>query len=288
MIRHTSPGHESWAMRAVKQNPEGLLLLAAGCALLMRQGSASSRPAMSQRRTHMGTGRDFTQTEGARQYGSGIADQARQYGSGIAEQTRDTARAYASSMSDYAGQARRTMEETSDRFMEQAQSTMERAHSTMEDTMERVLREQPLAVALAGLAAGAAIAAAFPATRIERETLGPVHDQVARAAEQMGERLNEATTRAGETLKSAADERGLNTEGLKEVASEVADTFTSTIRGANTDSARSGQSQSRSGQSQSGQSQSQTRSGQSAGASTEEWSGTPEASAPTGAGNQSR
>src|SRR4029079_10916170 len=33
-------GSTDWLMGAVKKNPEGLLLLAAGCALLMRSGSS--------------------------------------------------------------------------------------------------------------------------------------------------------------------------------------------------------------------------------------------------------
>jgi len=41
--------------------------------------------------------------------------------------------------------------------------------------MQRVLREQPLAVAVAGLAAGAAVAAMFHSTEIEDRALGGAH-----------------------------------------------------------------------------------------------------------------
>jgi hypothetical protein len=41
----------------------------------------------------------------------------------------------------------------------------------------------------------------------------------------------EAAGKAGERLKSAAEERGLTSEGLKEVAGEVADTFKDAMSG---------------------------------------------------------
>ena len=84
---------------------------------------------------------------------------------------------------------------------------------------------------MAGIAAGAAIAAAFPPTDLERDTLGPIGGQMSKAAEQFGDQLREATTKASETLRTAADQRGLNAEGLKEVAGEVVDTFKSSIKG---------------------------------------------------------
>ena len=39
----SSFGSADWLMSAVKKHPEGLLLLAAGCALLLRSGSASAQ-----------------------------------------------------------------------------------------------------------------------------------------------------------------------------------------------------------------------------------------------------
>ena len=58
-----------------------------------------------------------------------------------------------------------------------------------------MLREQPLAVALAGLAAGAAVAAAFPRTEPENRTLGPAHDALTKAAAKAGENLMGAARR---------------------------------------------------------------------------------------------
>ena len=140
--------------------------------------------------------------------------------SDTARQSLDAAKTYASSAAEYAGEARRKVGEQSDRVARQTRSMA-----------QGVLQNQPLAVVVAGLAAGAALAATFPPTELEKETLGPAGDQVSKAAERVGDQLKQAATKAGEKLKSAAKERGLRTEGLKDVASEVAETFKASIRG---------------------------------------------------------
>ena len=66
---------------------------------------------------------------------------------------------------------------------------------------------------------------------MERQTLGPIGDQISGAAGRMGEQLQQATAKAGEKLKSAADERGLNADGLKDVAKEVASAFSEGMSG---------------------------------------------------------
>jgi hypothetical protein len=86
-------------------------------------------------------------------------------------------------------------------------------------------------VALVGAAAGAAVAAAFPATDLENRTLGPTGERLRDAAGKAGEQLKDAATKAGQRLAAAADERGLNTEGLKEVARDVGETFSSALEG---------------------------------------------------------
>jgi len=86
-------------------------------------------------------------------------------------------------------------------------------------------------VAALGLAAGAAVAAFFPATELERRTLGEAREAIADAATRAGENLVGAAGEAGERLKAGVAERGLNPEGLKELARDVAETFTSAAAG---------------------------------------------------------
>jgi len=224
-------GSADWLMSAVKKNPEGLLLLAAGCALLLRFGRTSAQgsryvPGQYQRYPGSHAGYDDNDQEWKMREGmSRAAETAREYASNVGKSLSDTAEnvgktlsettdRYVSAAGDYAEEARRTIVDQSGRIVDQAQTTV-----------ERIVREQPLAVAIAGLAAGAAVAAAFPATRFERETLGPVGERLSDAVSNAGERLSDAASAAGEQLMTAAEEKGLNKEGLKDVARDVAGSF---------------------------------------------------------------
>jgi hypothetical protein len=224
-------GSADWLMSAVKKNPEGLLLLAAGCALLLRSGRGSdqrSRYVSGRYQRYPGSQAGYDASDQDWQMREGMsraADTAREYASNVGRTLSGTAEnvgktlsettdRYVSAAGDYAEEARRTIVDQSGRMVEQAQSTV-----------ERIVREQPLVVAIAGLAAGAAVAAAFPATRFEREMLGPAGERLSEAVSDAGERLTDAASAAGDRLRTAAEEKGLNKEGLKEVARDVAGSF---------------------------------------------------------------
>lgn len=199
-----------WMFNAVKRNPEGLLLLAAGAVLMMRTSTRASGAAQSMAPAYDQNSRTYP----------GDVRTTFDAASNIARETVDAAASYATAASDYADKARRVVGEQSERMAQQAQSAA-----------SSILQNQPLAIVIAGIAVGAAVAAAFPPTSIEKDTLGPIGDQVSKAAERFGDQVKEATTKAGERLKTAADQRGLNAEGLKEVADEVVDSFKSSMKG---------------------------------------------------------
>ena len=216
---------------AVKQSPEALLLLAAGCALLMR-----SRPASGSSNWSPGTvggadsgGGSTSAGGGVRQYASNIADRAseytsdvtdkaRQYTADVAGKARETLGSYASAATSYADQARRTIGD-------QSQQALQQTQSAVQGTFDRMLKDQPLVVAFAGLAVGAALAASFPTTDAEKETLGPLGERVSDAAVKVGERLKDAASEATDTVKQSAERRGLTADGLKQMASEAAGAF---------------------------------------------------------------
>jgi hypothetical protein len=233
-----------WLLGTVRRNPEAVLLLAASCCLLMRSGSASSRSRISPReddwsyRSHAsGASSDFRRASASAGEGlshaaasaTDAAERAGNYASRMKDRVADTASSYADSVAEFAGDASRNVAEHSARLTRQARSTME-------STMNRVLREQPLAVAAAGFAAGAAVAAMFPSTDIEDRALGGAHEKLKDAAEKAGTKVMDAAGKAGERLKSAAEERGLTSEGLKEMAGDVASTFTDAVSGKSDDS----------------------------------------------------
>jgi gas vesicle protein len=227
MYSDSDSGAAGWLVGAVRNNPEGLLLLAAGCALLMRSTGASksrrSRDAREYGRHMTQSGREARD----RTVGERISDTAKsagEYVSDIGESVVETASSYASSVSGYADDVARTAAEQTGRFAQQAKSGIG-------DTISRVVQEQPLTVALVGAAAGAAVAAAFPASDLENRTLGPTGERLRDAAGRAGEQLKDAATKAGHRLAAAADERGLNTEGLKEVARDVGETFSNALEG---------------------------------------------------------
>ena len=172
-----------WLLDTVQRKPEAVLLIAAGCALLMRSGRPvvdirsvreSGLPSLSQNRA--GTAEQGSVTESAKAYASQAAATVSEYS--------DTAR---QTVSDYAEGARRGISDSSDWLRTQAETTY--------NTASEALRDQPVLVAALGLAAGAALAAFFPTTEVERRAgaalaakASDVGDQVLAAAERAGER----------------------------------------------------------------------------------------------------
>jgi hypothetical protein len=152
--------------------------------------------------------------DAARQTTAEMGDRVSDMGSRIS----DAASSYAASVSRFANDTTRSVAQRSSEFYDQGTETVQSA-------VQRVVREQPLMVALAGLAAGAAVAAAFPRTDIEERTLGPAGERLTEFAAQKAEQLKNAGMAAGEHLRSSAEQRGLNADGLKEMARGAADTF---------------------------------------------------------------
>ena len=144
-------GATGWLVGAVKNNPEGLLLLAAGCALLMRStGTSKSRRSRDARvydRNDMTQSRREARDRTVGERLSDTAKSAGEYVSDIGESVVETASSYASSVSGYADDVARTAAEQTGRFAQQAKSGIG-------DTISRVVQEQPLTVALVGAAAG--------------------------------------------------------------------------------------------------------------------------------------
>ena len=195
-----------WLLDTVQRKPEALLLIAAGCALLMRSGGSltgiwssreSNSPALSQNRPAMA---------------GGVADSRSGYASKVADTVSEYSDNARQTVSDYAEGARRGISDSSDWLRTQAESTYR--------TASEALRDQPILVAGLGLAAGAALAAFFPTTEVERRAgavlatkASEVGDQVLAAAERAGER-------ARDTVKEAVAERVL-APAVKEVVGEV-------------------------------------------------------------------
>ena len=184
----------------IKRNPEGLLLVAAGCALLLRTGSS--------RYWNAGSG------DVKRSADSTFADASNQVGDYV-RKAGDTAAEYATEVGSYAAATAESLKEGADRVQ-----------ASLTDTVGNAVERQPLLVAAAGLLAGAAVAAAFPASDLERRAVGPLGENLKDAASDIANRLTEGAEAASDRLKQVADERGLSASGVKEVASELSQAFT--------------------------------------------------------------
>jgi ElaB/YqjD/DUF883 family membrane-anchored ribosome-binding protein len=212
-----------WVVNTARRKPEALLLVAAGVALMMRSGSGFTS---SWSRTGDTYGRaswqDETMTSGARAGVDRATDEASRHASGMRDRVRDTASAYASTVGDYAQDARRRMGEYTGAVRENLSSATDqvaRSAQTAARSAANTLREQPLLIAALGIATGAAVAALFPATDIERRTLGPAGEALVGAAGAAGRDFMERAARTGEEVRRAAE------DGLKDMAHQAADSF---------------------------------------------------------------
>lgn len=190
-----------WLFGALKKNPEGLLLVAAGAVLLMRKNAvraATAAESAGTRQTHVGAERGDSNF-------SGIMDKAERGAASVA-----------SFASNYAEKTRHAASEGTARITRQAQVAYEGG-------LHRVLESQPLIVPLAGLAAGAVVAALLPESDFEKQALGPAGEQITEGAFRVGDQLKETASKAAGTLKTAVVEHSLDPAGLKSIATEVTD-----------------------------------------------------------------
>jgi hypothetical protein len=194
-----------WLIGTAKRHPEALLVLAAGCALLMRSGGGSPQ------NHNDSAGSD------ARWQNSPATKKATETVSDLKDRATDVV----SSVSDYAGGVGRTISAQTSQIAGQAQSTLQTGFG-------HLLRDQPLALVALGLAAGAAVATLLPATEMEERTLAPARDAIAGVTGKMGENLIEAASDAGQQLTRGIAERA---EGFKELVQEVGERFTDKITG---------------------------------------------------------
>jgi hypothetical protein len=183
--------------------------VAAGCALLMRGVGGSSQGASNS---------DESAGSDGRWQGSRATEKASETVSDL----KDRATNIASSVSDYAGGVGRTISAQTSQIAGQAQSTLQTGFG-------HLLREQPLALVVLGLAAGAAVAMLLPATEMEERTLAPARDAIAGVTGKVGENLIEAASDAGERLAHGIAERA--SDGFNELVHGVGEKLADRVAG---------------------------------------------------------
>ena len=221
MSSYSTQTPRGWLTDVITRNPEGLLFLAAGAALLMRKARSTQHGFHVNQRWDSEIRHSDADRNRPRKFSETVSEAARSvgdYASDVSEKVRENVSSYASSVAEYADHA----SESSTRIARQTRSTVG-------NSIQAVLREQPLTVAVAGAALGVAVAAAFPPTEIEKRNLGPAGKRLKEAAGKAGEQITEAGIQAKEKLVSAAEDRGLTADGLKEMVQEVGDAFSQAL-----------------------------------------------------------
>lgn len=160
-----------------------------------------------------------------------IAGQARDTVTGAASQARDTVSSAASQVTGTVSNAASQVQETAGEWVDEVQYRAQR----LEDRFQETLYRNPLAVAAATLALGAAVGFALPTTRRESELMGEARDslvekaqevasttmekvqQVAsNVADQAGPAVSEAAREVGQTVRQEAGQAAR--EGAREVS----------------------------------------------------------------------
>jgi ElaB/YqjD/DUF883 family membrane-anchored ribosome-binding protein len=236
--RTGQPGMGDRIFAAVRGNPEGLLLLAAGCALLLRSrslsapsqngyGYASDRPPTPTR-----YGNDWHSASshgGVQRSTSNLAARARDMAADASERIDESVRSAASTATEYAhGVTHQASEYAQDAYgqaSDYAQRFTAEAHSNFRNTVDYLVRERPLVIAVAGLAAGAAVAAAFRPTEFEKDALRPVGAKMSEVIEEAGEKVKETAAKAGERLKEAVDDPSKLKESVSGIMDDVSEAF---------------------------------------------------------------
>jgi hypothetical protein len=93
------------------------------------------------------------------------------------------------------------------------------------DNLTDLFKAQPLALGAIGLAIGAGIAAALPATEMENSYLGEASETLkSRAAEIAGDQIEKASSLATDVVETVAEEarkEGLTMDGAKAAMSDL-------------------------------------------------------------------
>jgi hypothetical protein len=116
--------------------------------------------------------------------------------------------------------------------------------TTARDNLASLFKAQPLALGALGLAIGAGIAAALPATEVENAYLGEASETVKnKSAEMAGQQVDKVTTLATHVVDVATEEarkQGLTTEGIKAAAGDLASKVGRVVEAARTGGADHG------------------------------------------------
>ena len=138
---------------------------------------------------------------------------------------KDAVRDGAAGAFDNAARYGRDYADTASEYVTSMPGTGTEIFDTVRSNLSDVFKAQPLALGAIGIAIGAGIAAALPATELETDYLGETSDTVkAKAAEFAAEQTDRVTTVAENVVEAVTEEarkQGLTLEGAKSAAGDI-------------------------------------------------------------------
>jgi ElaB/YqjD/DUF883 family membrane-anchored ribosome-binding protein len=145
-----------------------------------------------------------------------ITDRLRNVASGAADTARAATERATSAVSSAAASVRDAASSAADTTRQQldyVSGQVRQGTRVASDRFGSVLQENPMALGVAALAAGAIVGLTLPATRVEGQYMGEARDrlvdQAKSAAQEAVEKVQHVAQEAGRTLKDAAQKEGL-------------------------------------------------------------------------------
>lgn len=240
----------SGLVHTIRENPVPAALVGIGLGWLMMSNKDEDYPTYYQERNgrHYNGGRDYRPyyahyPREADQFGQGesaqervgeavenvqervgeMTDQARQRVSSLAHDAREQVRGTAEHLGDQAEHLTQEARARAEDMRFQTRMGMYRAKRTFSDTLE----ENPMAVAVAALAAGALVGMVLPSTPIENQLLGETRDRVIDEARTVAQDAAERVKHVAQEAQHAAVDTAKRT-AEKEWQSTDADSMTTT------------------------------------------------------------
>lgn len=104
------------------------------------------------------------------------------------------------------------------------------AGQSIQETLPKFVEEQPLVVGAIGLALGAVIASAFPATRLETDLVGDASATAKQKLSALSDSAADAAKRAMSAAAAEADRQGLSAEGIQETLGQTLETVKGAVK----------------------------------------------------------
>ena len=219
---------------AARENPIPTMLVGAGCAMFLSEktgltGLMSRAASDDQPDPEDKAG---AKARSAKTNGGSLAKGLKEGAHDVAEALEDGAAKVGEAAGGIAGavthRVQGAVEGVGEQIAEASDRTKEQASKTarlLKDRADAFMQDQPLLAAAIGVAIGALVATAFPATDLEDEMMGETSDAVKEtlgdAASEQLDAAKSAVSAVADQAKSAAEREGLTPAAVKDAARDL-------------------------------------------------------------------